>query len=198
MIDTYGCVGTHVVNEDGELIDLAYPKPGDMRLSTIACALSKMCRYGCRIRCFYSVAEHSLIATEWALSCGATNEQALAILMHDAAEAICGDMPKPMKVMLGDAYRRIEARCQAAVSAQYNIDFEKHHDIIKVYDRQMLYVEKNMLFPEGSADWGIVPVEHIPMTVRSSMLKVLRGYNRPIHVEIEFENAVKTLLKRIS
>ena len=68
----------------------------DVEIEDIAHALSNTCRYGGH-SCFYTVAEHCVLMARYALKAGHSNRIALLALLHDAAEAYLGDIPRPLK-----------------------------------------------------------------------------------------------------
>lgn len=82
------------------------PRPEDICIEDIAHALSLQCRYGGHCLRFYSVAEHCVLMAEW-IEKRFTPLDALAALLHDAAEAYVIDIPRPLKRSLPD-YRAIE------------------------------------------------------------------------------------------
>ena len=63
----------------------------------------------------YSVAEHSLLVFDIAVSSGASAITCLAALMHDAHECVCGDVASPIKMVLGDDWHDFESEQQQAV-----------------------------------------------------------------------------------
>lgn len=68
--------------------------PDDIALPDIAAGLAHTCRFGGHCRQYYSVAHHSLhVASE--LPDGAPRLRAIGLL-HDAAEAYLGDIPRPL------------------------------------------------------------------------------------------------------
>ena len=70
------------------------PRPEDVDIRDIAHALANCCRFSGHVRKFYSVAQHSVIASQvvpWA---------ARLALLHDAAEAYMGDIARPWKQFL--------------------------------------------------------------------------------------------------
>lgn len=56
----------------------------------------------------YSVAEHSLLCADIAEDAGATPELQLCCLLHDAHEALLGDVSSPVKAMLGSTWAQLE------------------------------------------------------------------------------------------
>lgn len=87
------------------------PRPEEVHLEDIAAALSRLCRFGGHCRAFYSIAQHSVLVS---LACAP--EDALAGLLHDAAEAYVGDMIRPLKRHPNlRAYCNIEEEIRAAI-----------------------------------------------------------------------------------
>jgi len=81
----------------GRLIDLADPRPNDFLIEDIAWALGTMVRYNGHIPYPYTVARHSIIMSYYVPA-----ENAMEALLHDAGEAYCGDIIKPLKRLYPD------------------------------------------------------------------------------------------------
>lgn len=127
----------------GRTIDLAGPDPAEIDINDIATALSRICRFGGHSSAFYSVAQHSVLVC---FLC--SQEAAKAGLLHDAAEAYLGDVIKPLKVMLGEAYTSIEDRFGLAILNKYGIDAAEWHRLytrVKVADKFALELEHEAL-----------------------------------------------------
>ena len=68
-------------------------------------------------KAFYSVAQHSAIVCDLLEERGATPDELMAALLHDAAEAYLGDLPHPLKHRseLGARFRVAEKRLEAVI-----------------------------------------------------------------------------------
>jgi hypothetical protein len=84
-------------------------------IEDIAHALAHICRFCGHTRRFYSVAQHSVLAS---YHCA----DPYAALMHDAAEAVLGDVSSPLKRLLPD-YRVIEERVESWLFCKFGVPF---------------------------------------------------------------------------
>lgn len=111
----------------GRAFPLLSPAPADIDWRDIAASLSKQCRYNGHCQAFYSVAQHSVLAAEFAanpklwdaedarifaMAIEAVGHDRLfrAVLLHDAPESYIGDLTTPMKQAmkaLGELARRL-------------------------------------------------------------------------------------------
>lgn len=165
-----------------------YPRAPDLtryNIRDIAHALSNICRFGGHTKHFYSVAEHSILASEVVASLGGTPAEQLWALLHDATEAYMGDIPTPLKATLGD-YRDREDALMRYIAA--DLDLPAHGDgtllprIVKTADRIALVTEARQLVC-NTEDWGdgYHDVPSHPVTVskrhpRASERAFLRRY----------------------
>lgn len=132
----------------GRAYFLAEPRASDIDILDIAHALSNICRYGGHTPFFYSVAEHSVL-----VSCEVPREHALSALLHDAPEAYVGDIPRPLKRLLGDAYARLEERAWHAVADRFGLPHDMDRSI-KHADNAVLLAERDQLMREPPIPWG--------------------------------------------
>lgn len=153
-VDSFGCIGNTIKVADGGYVDLLNPDPASIHLSTIASALSKMCRFGGQCPRFYSVAEHCVHAMRLAIEKGWRDCEILsAILLHDAAEAYVGDMVKPLKLLIPE-FSKIEERVERAIAMRFGIDFVAWKDVVRTFDMAMLKAEKLAMWPDDKHNWA--------------------------------------------
>ena len=149
----FGCAKNTIRLRSGLYFDLVDPKPDQFTLRDIAGALAKTCRFGGHTPRFYSVAEHSALCASQAMRDSLTVGEIAAIFLHDATEAFCGDVVKPLKVMLPE-YAAIEARIEKVIGQKFAVDFDRHADAIRKIDWEMLIAEKRVFFPGDSVEWA--------------------------------------------
>lgn len=140
----------------GCFVDTKRPVPETICLEDIAHALSNTCRYGGHCQKFYSVASHGVFVSKRLERQGYGQRMQLAGLHHDDAEAFLGDIPRPMKGLLGSAYKRLTANMDEAIQAalelpDYNV--EPFHGPVKGADNWALLVEARHLLPSKGVNW---------------------------------------------
>lgn len=110
-------VGPTILLRSGSYFDFDDPETtaASVTLHDIATGLSQLCRFTGQCHTFYSVAEHSVHCSYLV-----PPEDAFAALMHDAAEAVMGDVSRPLKSMLPE-YKRIERRVEAAILTHFGL-----------------------------------------------------------------------------
>jgi hypothetical protein len=145
----------------GGYIDLAAPGPDAIAFEDVAHSLSTQTRYTGHCRVPYSVAEHTVLVA-WRLEeLGCDWPVVLAGLNHDDAEVLTGDIGRPLKRLLGDAFTPIEERCHAAVTAALGISRLPFDDrAVKEADEWALMQEAYRLMPSRGENW--YPADRYP------------------------------------
>lgn len=140
----------------GSYVDTRDPDPATITLGDIAHALANTCRYGGHCRRFYSVAEHAVFCSHRVERRGYALDFIMAALHHDDAEAYLGDIPRPMKPLLGTAYTELTNTMDQAVIVALGLPFTIHrfHSVpVKEADDWALLVEARFLLPSQGRTW---------------------------------------------
>ena len=184
MIDTTGCVNNTILTKSGVYFDFADPQEWQVHIDDIAHGLSNTCRFAGQCD-FYSVAEHSVHCANTALYETRDNLASLHALLHDAAEAYMGDLPKPLKIMLPD-FRAVEHCVEQAIRDKFGLT-DAFDSLVKSIDLRMLKTEKQQLFDNDGVMWtGFDELEVIDVDIKCwkpkdavvvfmSMFNLLRG-----------------------
>lgn len=131
-------------------------------IEEIAHALAQINRFNGHARRPYSVAEHSLLVAAIAAADGATPEQQLAALLHDAHEAYTGDLSSPAKWAIGAPWQAFEHAHELAVHHALGVRSAMIINAadIKRWDLTALATERRDLLsgwnPATSTPWPIL------------------------------------------
>lgn len=121
-----GCIRTF----SGIYVDILNPKPEMFVIEDIAHALSQLPRFGGHLPVFYSVAEHSLCASN------VGEKERFELLMHDASEAYILDIPSPLKKILKE-YKEIEHNLNIVLSEVFRFQYP-FSSYVHSLDKKML------------------------------------------------------------
>lgn len=124
----------------GRYFDLVNPDVAAVRITELAHALSHICRFTGHTAWHYSVAQHSVHVSHLV-----PPADALAGLLHDLAEAVLGDVSKPLKRLLPD-YRALELRIEAQLLPRFGAPWPLPASVHQA-DAVMLVSEKRDLLP---------------------------------------------------
>ncbi len=153
------------------MLDLRALTPGDIEIEDIAHCLAGTCRFMGGTPRHYSTAQHSVILVEMV-----PKNLALAALLHDGGESLCGDLPSFLKHAPELAgYREIESRVQAVVFEAFGVaDDERIH----MADRALGEIERRQfMFDELTP--GIPPIVCWPAPWAKQQF--LRLYRELVH-----------------
>tara|TARA_B100001939_G_scaffold348092_1_gene372560 strand:+ start:3187 stop:3903 length:717 start_codon:yes stop_codon:yes gene_type:complete len=138
------------ITATGKMIDLLDPQPEDIDFNVIAHSLAKQCRWTGHTNLFYSVAQHSFLMAQHMPQ----PLQAYALL-HDAHEAYIGDIPHPLKAIMGPHLNTVTERLDAAIHAAAGLDWPlspHHKNMIHMADRAMARAEAEDLLRTDPAE----------------------------------------------
>lgn len=152
------------------------PRASEVDIVDIAHHLSMICRYCGACSRFYSVAEHSvgvlyvvgrqrLVGTP-----DITYNVWRHALLHDAPEAYCHDLIRPIKRCV-EGYAEIEGLNHDAICERFNLRglTPEQALLIKQADNAMLLAEQAALMRPAPAKWA-------PIEVPADMLKVAKDW----------------------
>ena len=152
-------VGPTIMLRSGAWFDFCAPASSEFTVDDIAHGLANICRYSGQCSRFYSVAEHSILVSETA------EGFEFEALLHDAAEAVLGDITRPLKQMLPE-YKRIEAEVERAILERFGVETPLPPQV-KQADLRVLAAEQRQIMPEGTDGWVRgQKVEPAPIVVR--------------------------------
>ncbi len=163
------------------------PTPEMICIEDIAHGLSNLCRFSGQTSRFYSVGQHSIVASQVALAVTPSSEPrrreiALAALMHDASESYIVDVPTPIKSYI-QGYHAIEILVMRAIAKKFELDYELFaHPTVKFADMTMLATEKRDLMGPEPAPWIDLPApfpetlkDMSPAAVKFAFLQVFEN-----------------------
>lgn len=132
-LHTPDCIRTYT----GTYVNVFEPTTEMINITDICHGLAHQCRFGGHTTEFYSVAQHSVMASrmfnDW--------KSGLDALLHDAAEAYLLDIPSPIKAHL-PGYRNMENRLMQIIAQVYNTRWPLT-DAVKKADKELLEYEWN-------------------------------------------------------
>ena len=141
----------------GRRLDLLDPSPLDVELEDIAHGLARVARWNGQTKGahIFSVAQHVLLVEALARQKSPTLDARgrLAVLLHDSADYVIGDMISPFKAVIGDSYKVVEHRLLAAIHLHFGLPAKLPETLLKLIeaaDRNAAYLESTHL--AGFAD----------------------------------------------
>lgn len=128
---------------NGRRIDLSSPTIEDVDVPSIACGLSKICRFTGQLRDFYSVAQHAILVASLV-----DRPLRFAALHHDDSEAFLNDMSRNLKHSPWLAgYRKLEEQWSHVIDVALRCDdltpearrqIKTADDLVAIFERSVL------------------------------------------------------------
>lgn len=153
---------TEVETSTGKYLDMENPTPDAIELEDIAHSLGNICRYNGHCLNYYSVAEHAVFVSKRLERKGYSKAIQLAGLHHDDTESFLGDIPRPLKPLLGEKYTELTDAIDAVVCEGLDLPFGPeafHWPEVKAADDWSLFIEARHLLPSQGRGWIIQPTE---------------------------------------
>jgi len=152
------------------------PRVEDVVALDIAHSLAMQCRYNGHVQRFYSVAEHCVLMSDWIMTNRETpgglirsekysRELALWALLHDAAEAYCGDMVRPLKLHMPD-FCEVDDRLTAVIARRFGLHESAIPRDVKAVDTRILLDEREALLSTPPAEWALGDVQPLGVEIR--------------------------------
>jgi len=127
------------------------PLHPDVRWNEVAHSLASQVRYGGHMPEHFSIAEHCCRVHDYIEARGFNTETCLVALIHDATEAYCSDLQRPIKRRL-PAYKQIENRIEHYILDAAGLDGFTVLD--KVSWLLLKEADNEALIYEVTAAWG--------------------------------------------
>lgn len=132
-----------MITNSGAHVELARGAPS---LTDIAIHLGRVCRFAGACNTFYSVLTHSLVVGDL----GSTPRLQLLGYLHDASEAVIGDITRPFKTA---SMKEVEARIWERIAETLWLPHFTNQDWadVKTNDIRTLRAEAELIGPPGLA-----------------------------------------------
>ncbi len=149
----------------GRRLDLLDPSALDIEIEDIAHGLARVARWNGQTSGdhSFSVAQHCVLVEAIYHHCskGASRQNRLVALLHDAPEYVIGDMISPFKAALGVDYKAFEHRLMAAIHVRFGLPAKASEELeikVKEADKMAAYLEATQLagfsIPESEKFFG--------------------------------------------
>jgi len=166
-----------MITFSGRTVDLAQPDLSVFEIEDIARPLAYQCRFVGNTVAFYSVAQHSVLASHLAPP-GYEYEA----LLHDAEEAFTGDWPTPWKVRIGrPAIEAAVAPLKQAMARRFGTRYPQPK-AVKLADQRALATELRDLCAPHRVNWKDLPPpapeKIIPLGPEEAMQAFLARYRQ--------------------
>lgn len=149
-----------IITKSGVKFDLLNTTEDMLDIKDISHALSNICRFGGHSVRHYSVAQHSVLASQIV-----PKEFALCALLHDATEAYIGDMVSPLKAVIPQ-FKEIEQNLWEVIASKWGLPKYIPQEV-KLADMQMLKAEKKYLLPETEQWDFLVDIPDVSLYIKA-------------------------------
>lgn len=156
----------------GLCFDYLAPTKEMVDIQDIAWALGKLCRFNGQCQRFYSVAEHCVLLVRWMNERNETFRRAsrepvpnmykgkeqMVMLLHDAAEAYCGDIVRPLKQhLLG--FQKIEREVLLVIGEKFGVSLAFLDEELSMLDARITRDERAQAMGKTANKWAVDGLE---------------------------------------
>lgn len=182
-------VGDYIQTYSGNKFYVANPRAVDVNIEDIAHALAHSTRFtGHTKEKFYSVGEHSVYACILAEELGLSKRVQAIALLHDASEAYCGDLNRPLKQTLPQ-YKEAEDKIMNAIWERF-LDIppteEEYHQVKKIDNTLLLMEMKQLMYREDD----LPELEHFEVAKEFDMSSRFTFDDIKVAILIDFKRLV--------
>lgn len=180
-----------VITVSGIFIDVSNITIDNIYLYDIIHALCHESRFNGQSKKIYTVGSHVLNGYNLLKSQNYNNKILLEWLLHDATEAYCKDMPKPIKNLLPD-YEKFESKLGSLIAYKYGFKDNTMSPEVKQMDEYMLNLEWNTVFRTNLLK------NHSIKKVKKGLIKAFKEvYNHPeMNDEFNFKHELSLKNKK--
>lgn len=147
----------HVLDPNGDLVDVWTAEPS---IRTIARGLSRLRRFGAAAKRTVTVADHSVLVSEIAqeraarigMSDASVRKVALQGLLHDAQEALVGDIISPLRCITPQL-NSLEKHLQERLYHRAGLPLQQHACVAWA-DRKALFIEAHHVVRGRGRNWA--------------------------------------------
>lgn len=168
----------------GKKLDFVTPDPESLTLDNIVRSLSRTGRWANQTRDFFSVAQHSVLVSQYVEARGGSRHEQLVAMLHDAPEAYTGDAARPFKRLLGESFKGIEQRLWEAISLKFLGELAEMSLLVKHCDNLALATEARDLFdiaPTFECDYSLPDPDGrpiVPWSMQQAFAVFKARYNK--------------------
>lgn len=166
----------------GAKIFIPPTESNEYRIEDIAHSLSLQCQFNGHCKFFWSIAQHTLLAYKMARM--AYPEYAQAVLLHDAAEAYIGDLPRPIKGLIQE-FAEIEYVLLCGIFKEFDVNIDDMNHI-KPVDNIALAVATQIVMSSRGMGWNLFTPEMCFLIERHPQLSEMVVEEKPSIVEEQF------------
>jgi hypothetical protein len=124
------------------IADVSHPLPHEIDIDHMHLRLETDRRFSGNPRA-YTIAAHQELVAKLAFNAGEADEVVEWALYHDCHEFITGDIPTPIKRLLGERVQMIEVAWDRAIAGALGVAYptDKTRGRVSIYDKQAASIE---------------------------------------------------------